>query len=325
VAGAFALGTGLANRALGASGRKTHPIPVVLATDIGDDIDDTWALGLLLKSPELDLKLAVTEYGSPRYRGKILAKFLEQVGHGNVPIGLGPEYGQSKEGPQAPWVKDYDLDNYKGTVYQEGARAMVEVIMRSPHPVTLISIGPTPTVAAALAMEPGITRRTRFVGMDGSVRMGYGGSPTPSAEWNVKAAVESARQVLSAPWDITITPLDTCGLVSLDEARYQRLLQSRDPIVSAVIENYRVWSRSLHPDSDVAEKHSSVLFDTVAVYLAMSNDLCAMEKLKIRVTDDGFTKIDPNGKSMSVATAWLSLDAYKDFLVDRLLGPHGTL
>jgi hypothetical protein len=46
-----------------------------------------------------------------------------------------------------------------------------------------------------------------------------------------------------------------------------------------------------------------------AVYLAMSNDLCAMEKLKIRVTDDGFTKIDPNGKSMSVATAWLSLDA----------------
>ena len=32
-------------------------IPVILDTDIGGDIDDTWALAMLLKSPELDLKL----------------------------------------------------------------------------------------------------------------------------------------------------------------------------------------------------------------------------------------------------------------------------
>jgi hypothetical protein len=37
--------------------------PVILDTDIGDDIDDTWALGLLLKSPELDLKLVVGDFG----------------------------------------------------------------------------------------------------------------------------------------------------------------------------------------------------------------------------------------------------------------------
>ena len=28
-----------------------RPVPAILDTDIGDDIDDTWALGLLLKSP----------------------------------------------------------------------------------------------------------------------------------------------------------------------------------------------------------------------------------------------------------------------------------
>ena len=52
--------------------------------------------------------------------------------------------------------------------------------------------------------------------MDGSVRIGYGGAPKPDAEWNVKAAPKAAQQVLSAPWDITITPLDTCGLVTID-------------------------------------------------------------------------------------------------------------
>jgi hypothetical protein len=34
----------------------TARTPVILDTDIGDDIDDTWALAMLLKSSELDLK-----------------------------------------------------------------------------------------------------------------------------------------------------------------------------------------------------------------------------------------------------------------------------
>ncbi len=37
-----------------------NPIPVILDTDIGADIDDTWALAILLRSSELDLKLVTT-------------------------------------------------------------------------------------------------------------------------------------------------------------------------------------------------------------------------------------------------------------------------
>jgi len=32
---------------------KNTKIPVILDTDIGSDIDDTWALAMLLESPEL--------------------------------------------------------------------------------------------------------------------------------------------------------------------------------------------------------------------------------------------------------------------------------
>ncbi|UCF42470.1 MAG: hypothetical protein JSV99_07655 [Planctomycetota bacterium] len=38
-------------------------MPVIFDTDIGDDIDDTWALALLLKSSEFDIKLVTTEVG----------------------------------------------------------------------------------------------------------------------------------------------------------------------------------------------------------------------------------------------------------------------
>jgi len=295
------------------------PIPVILATDIGDDIDDTWALGLLLKSPELDLKLVMTEYGKGQYRAKLLAKFLQATGHAGVPIGIGPDVEPRGQGGQAAWVKDYDLRSYPGKVHPDGIQALVDTVMQSSRPITLICIGPMPNVAAALAREPLIARHARVVGMDGSVRLGYGGSKTVSAEWNVKAAVKAAQQVLSAPWEITITPLDTCGLVTLEGERYRRVREAADPVASTIIQNYRLWSRSNNTQDD-AERRSSVLFDTVAVYLAFSQDLCEMERLGIRVSEDGYTLIDPQAKPMNVATGWKSLDRYRDLLVQRLVG-----
>jgi inosine-uridine nucleoside N-ribohydrolase len=296
-------------------GRKT---PVILTTDIGDDIDDTWALGLLLKSPEIDLKLAVGDYGKREYRAKLLAKFLSEVGRGNVPVGMGVDVEPRGDGPQAPWVKGYELNSYPGKVHQDGIAAMIETIMSSPEPVTLIAIGPMPNVAAALTREPRIAEKARLVGMYGSVHRGYDGSTTLSAEWNVKADPKSCQKAFTAPWDITITPLDTCGLVTLDGDRYKRILDSKDPIPAKIIENYRIWSKANKPENKVAETRSSTLFDTVAVYLACTQELCKMEKQGIRVTDDGFTRIDDKAKKVNAAVEWKNLDAYRDLLVARL-------
>ncbi len=294
------------------------PTPVILATDIGDDIDDTWALGFLLKCPELNLKLVATEYGKPNYRAKLLAKFLQTTGHGNIPIAVGPDVEPRGAGDLLKWVNDYDLKAYPGKVHADGIGAIVDVIMNSPEPVTVIAIGPMANVAAALKREPRIATRARIVGMDGSVRLGYGGSKIPGAEWNVKADVAAARECFTAPWEMTITPLDTCGIISLDGPRYQRLLQSRDPVAASVIANYRLWSAG-KADMD-SSKGSTTLFDTVAVYLAVARDFCRMERLGIRVTDDGMTVIDPQAKQINVAATWTNMDGFKNLLVDRLCG-----
>ena len=70
---------------------KVAGIPVIFDTDIGDDIDDTWALGFLLRSPELDVKLVVGDDGKSEYRAKLLAKFLETAGRTDIPVGIGME------------------------------------------------------------------------------------------------------------------------------------------------------------------------------------------------------------------------------------------
>ena len=299
------------------------PIPVILDTDIGDDIDDTWALALLLQSPELDLKLVVGDYGKAQYRAQLLAKFLERAGRSDVPVGVGLDVAPKGDGRQAAWIKDYDLKSYPGKVHADGVQALIDTIMRSRQPVTLICIGPVPNIAAALKREPRIAQHARFVGMDGSVRLGYGGAKQPCAEWNVKADPKAMQAVFAAPWDITITPLDTCGLVQLSGDKYKRVRDATDRTVTNLVANYRLWLAADSASSaDAADHHSSTLFDTVAVYLAQRQDLCAMEKLNLRVTDDGFTVIDPNGRPVNVAAQWKNLGAYEDFLVDRLTHGH---
>ena len=104
----LALLAAVAARAAAADLAARPRIPVILDTDIGDDIDDTWALVLALKSPELDVKLVVTDFGNTEHRAKIVARLLEIAGRTDIPIGIGIRENDA-ESPQSEWVKDYDL------------------------------------------------------------------------------------------------------------------------------------------------------------------------------------------------------------------------
>ena len=304
-----------------ADATPAQPMPVILDTDIGDDIDDTWAVALLLKSPELDLKLVVGDYGEAQYRARLLAKFFERAGRSDVPVGVGLDVAPHGDGRQAAWIKDYELKSYPGKILTNGVQAIIDTIMQTPQTVTLICIGPAPNIAEALKREPRIALHARFVGMAGSVRVGYGGAKQPCAEWNVKADPKAMQAVFAAPWDITITPLDTCGLVTLTGEKYRRILDSTNRIASDVITNYHLWLVN-QPTlvQNMADHHSTTLFDPVAVYLAMHQDFCVMEKLNLRVTDDGFTVIDPQAQAVNVATQWKDLGAYENFLAERIAG-----
>jgi inosine-uridine nucleoside N-ribohydrolase len=289
---------------------------VILDTDIGDDIDDTWALALLLKSPEVDVKMVVSDRGNTVYRAKIIAKLLEVAGRTDVPVGVGIRESEKEDGRQAAWVADYDLARYPGKVHQDGVAAMIDAVMEAPQPITLICIGPVPNIRSALERQPEIAKRARFVGMHGSVRKGYNGGPEPSKEWNVVADAKAAQAAFTAAWPMLITPLDTCGIVRLRGDKFRKVAECSDPVTKAVIENYRIWSKAGDKPLDA----SSVLFDTVAVYLSFSTELVDVERLPIRVTDDGFTRIDPQGKQIDCAMSWKDLGAFEDFLVARLAG-----
>jgi len=305
--------------------------PVILDTDICDDIDDTWALALLLQCPELDCKLVTAAVGNTEAKAQVVAKYLDKVDRTDIPVGVGVKQ-RDRGHRHTDWAKDYDLAGYPGKLYEDGVQAMIDIVMKSPERITIIAVGPLPNVAAALEREPRIAQKADFIGMHGSVYKGYGGKAQPDPEYNVVADVAACRRVFTAPWEITITPLDTCGLVVLKGDKYQKILRHNSAITSNLMQNYRLWQknglRGRHKDMSeadldkLAEKQlysrSSTLFDTVAIYLAISHDLVKMESLPIAITDKGHTKVTEGAKQVNCAVDWRTLDGFEDFLVERL-------
>jgi len=304
-------------------------IPVILDTDPGTDIDDTWALLYLLRCPELDLRLVTTATGDTTYRARLTARLLESAGRADVAVGIGRPGGQYDCTLQ-PWAAGYDLAGYPGAVHASAAEAIVRTIMDSPAPVTVIGIAPLTNIGDALLLEPRIATKARFVGMHGSIARTFDGAEGAIAEWNVLKDVPAAQRVFEAPWDKTITPLDTCGRVRLSGEQLRRLecASGADSGLAALVDCYRVWRDFYGPESMVSgwlkgqpQQHTSILYDCEAVYLAFCRTGLRMEELNLRVTDDGFLRQEACGQPVHCALDWLDLPAFREHLMQRLLQP----
>ena len=292
---------------------------VILDTDIGTDIDDAWALCMLLKCPELNLRMVSTTTGDAKKRAQIAAKILDRNGRTDVPIAVGlySRVTPMNVGEQS-WAEDYDLDSYPGGVFTDGIGALIDMLDKTEKP-TLICIGPLCNIQQLCLRRPDLCAKTEFIAMAGAIYKGYGGKEsTETAEWNIRHHIAEAQTVFMTKWkSMAITPLDTCGIVRLKGERYERLKRSDSPLVRTILENYRHWLGK--PESD-EETESSVLFDTVAIYLACTHENLRMQTLKIEIDDGGRMLLDTSdGNPVNVAIDWMDLDAYEEYLVNRLM------
>jgi len=290
---------------------------VILDTDIGDDIDDTWALMFLLGSEKVNLKLIVTACDDAETKIKLVAKMLERVGKTEIPIGIGVKTSDKKIN-QEQWIENYSLDTYKGTIYKNGVEKMVEQIRNAKDTVILCVIGPMMNIAKALELAPDIAEKARVVSMAGSVYRGYGGKKQRDCEYNICRDVESAKKVFSAPWNITIIPLDTCGTIILKEERYQAVENSKSPLAQVVIENYNIWTNRKH----YPQNESSVLYDTLAIYCIWAEDVVEMKTIPLIIDNEGKTCPDEKGKPVRCAVEWKDKERYETILIETLTGTN---
>src|SRR5215470_18889022 len=62
---------------------------IIIDTDIGDDVDDAFALALAVKSPELKVLGVTTTFGDTETRARIVDRLLGEVGRTDIPVMAG--------------------------------------------------------------------------------------------------------------------------------------------------------------------------------------------------------------------------------------------
>ena len=283
---------------------------VLLDTDIGTDIDDAWALGLLMVSPQVELVGVTISDGDTAARAKVAAKLLHAGGRGDVPVAVGRATAlPDSVDYQFTWAEDFTTVR---PVAQSAADFIVETLRRHPGEITLLAVGPLQNIADALRKEPNLgTLAKRVVLMSGSIG-GNVWSPTPVAEWNVVRATTDAQLVYSSV-PLTIVPLDSTSYVKLRADERTRLEKHPAAVTRALEALYRLWigdptqQMTLHDQMAVAEALQPGAF------------FGRCTSMPVRVDDKGFTRVDPGaGKPVSVCLE-PKRDAFMKFYVDGLL------
>eukprot|EP00026_Physarum_polycephalum_P009757 Phypoly_transcript_09891.p1 GENE.Phypoly_transcript_09891~~Phypoly_transcript_09891.p1 ORF type:complete len:330 (+),score=38.74 Phypoly_transcript_09891:24-992(+) len=298
-------------------------IPIIIDTDYGQEMDDSWAISVALASPEFDIKLILTATHNTTGQAQQLCKFLQTVNRTDIPVGIGLSQ-DARVGPLYGWAKDYKLSSYPGKLYTSGIKAALDIINSSPTPVTILELAPVGNLKEMLKIQPSVAKKAKIVAMAGSIYKCYDG-PGPCPEYNIYDNVPAAQAVYNASWNITITPLDTCGIAVVYGDTYQTFLaanNSAHPLVQTLLMNYVYFNNHGGDTSFNPRNSSTILYDTVAAYLAYSNrSLVNMQKFTLNITGDGTMISTPTGKLVDVAITWApnGLQGWAKQLVDRLI------
>ncbi|MGH9838227.1 MAG: nucleoside hydrolase [Blastocatellia bacterium] len=259
---------------------------VILDIDIGDDIDDAWALAFVIAHKNFEPLGITMAHGNTPARARIASKMLYQTGRSDIPVLVGRQTGQGVS-YQFTWAEDFTARQPQP---QPAADFIVETVKRYPGQVTLLAVGPLDNVADALRKEPQLGKYVKRVVLMSGCIYGYRTSSTdkqePIAEYNVRAAIADAQLVYSAGLPLTIVPLDSTTLVRLNDDEREQIRKYRSPLTYALESLYRLWIAS--PQSRM------ILHDQLAVAETASPDTFFHKKetLPLVVDDKGFTRID---------------------------------
>ncbi len=263
------------------SGSQKHP--VLIDTDIGDDIDDALALALALRSPEIALCGVTTVFGDTQRRAHLAAHLLHIFGRDEIPIAAGlqtplqPRLRPSGV-PQAAIV-DNCVDCVVPPILSSASapELIVQTALAHHDRLILLCLGPLTNVATALRLEPHLFMVIRRIIMMG----GTSGIPYP--EWNVRNDATAARIVLAAGIPVTILGWNVTTRCQLSEEDIEHLRCNGSPQTRLLSQLTDIWQRHRprwHPPLPY-------LHDPLTVVALCAPQLLQFEEMTARVLVHG--------------------------------------
>jgi purine nucleosidase len=266
--------------AVGSSAQNTQPEKIIIDTDIGDDIDDAFAVALALRSPELQILGVSTAFGDTETRAKLVDRMLGEAERPDIPVAVGVHTDAKTSFGQRPYA---DGGHFARASHPAAVDFILDQIRKNPGEVTLVCIGPLVNVGAMIDKDPQTFRKLkRVVIMGGSVDRGYGdpyAAPTPTQpEWNIKNDIASAQKLFASGVPLYVMPLDSTQL-KLDEVKREFLFRQGTPLTDALTILYHQWGQQ-----------TPTLFDPMTIAFMDDPALCPVQAMNIVVDEKGTTR-----------------------------------
>jgi purine nucleosidase len=287
-----------------------RPKKVILDTDIGDDIDDAFALALAIRSPELEI-VGVCIENAVDGRTKIALKLLYLEDKDDIPVAKGVRVPGLEGNPpanQAVWSIGHNLTK---PCHLNAVDFIIARVKESPGEITLITIGPLTNVAAALRKEPGIRNTIKeIIMMGGPFYVGYGIriDQKPGSDYNLQCDPEAAKLVFSSGIPITSVGLQVTAHLKLWKENRNKIQNANTPLTNALWELYRLWGREV-----------PTLYDPLAVAVTIDKTFVDRNSVHVKANDNGDTQVIEGLPPNADVCTFVDKSRFIEFFMNRLL------
>ncbi|UCH61919.1 MAG: nucleoside hydrolase [Fidelibacterota bacterium] len=283
---------------------------IIFDCDLGGDIDDAFAVSLVLTSPEFEVLGIVLDQGNTPKRAQVACKMLYETGRDDIPVVVGRKTDDYIS-HQFKWAEGFTKLK---PVRKPAADFIIENLKKYPNEVILFTVGPVPNIKDVIEKDPDVLKLAKHVySMFGSFYLGYDSNPVPSAEWNVRADVSASKAFTSSGAPVTYAGLDITTFVKLGEELRQQLWQYDSPLTNALEDLYGLWRNEWYARPD------PTLFDVVAVGMVLWPELFETRKAFVKVIDPGYTIIDESREPNCEIGMSIQKDEFLRRVVDRYL------
>jgi len=266
-------------------------VSVLLDTDIGDDIDDAWAVALCLRHPEVRLEGIATVWGDTVTRAALARLLVETAGVAGVEVAAGSRDALDRilEPRKQSYAEALDVEGQRLRQGRTDAvRFMAETIRRNPG-LTLVSIGPLTNVARLhLEFPRESSMLSRQVMMCGHLIPGRNGP-----EYNAGCDPRATRIALSTMVPKSVVGLDVTLKCGLTEDDLQAMKSRGTPLASALHRMTALWQES--------SKALPVMHDPLAVMAAVDEGVVEFKQLSVKTDDKGNLTAAEGGSKVDFA------------------------
>lgn len=269
---------------------------ILIDTDIGDDIDDAYAL-LSAISLDFDIVGITTVFRNTEERAKMTKKLLSLFGekYANIPVYAGFGTPIAEAPADYPHLCQYtkDLENPQYTPESVNPDDAVKFISdcceKYGKELTIAAIGPFTNIAKTIEKYPQALKKAhRVVIMGGAYFRQY-------ADWNVMCDVEAADIMFQNTPNLHCIGADVTHKLIPEEALVQVVEKSdnKSPAYSYLRSLYHLWKQA-------CQNPPFILHDALVMHYIADESICTMEKACVKVLTQGA----PRGVTFNI-------DAYK--------------